>query len=121
MEKIKENVIEINKTKKSGIESQSTYYANSIVINGVIIRGNLEINILALIWNREDDSETSIFLEVYNKNIQNDIIENNYISFSCEYNEIENYSFNNELLKAIFKTLNNGNAYKNNNNIFINN
>lgn len=108
MEKIKENVIEINKTKNSGIESQSTYHANSIVINGVIIRGNLEVNILALIWNREDDNETSIFLEVYNLEIKNDC-EKNFIQFNFEYRDLENYSFNNELLKSIIQTVN---AYK---------
>ena len=109
MKKIKENVIEINKIKNSGIESQLTYQTNSIVINGVIITGNLEINILALIWNREDDNETSIFLEVYNLKIKN---EKNFIRFNFDYRDLENYSFNDELLKAIFKTLNNVNAYK---------
>ena len=111
MEKIKENVIEINKTKNSGIESQSTYVANSIVINGVIIRGNLEINILAIIWNREDDNETSIFLEIYNLEIKNDC-EKNFIQFNFDYRDIEDYSFNVELLKSINQTLNNVNAYK---------
>ena len=109
MKKIKENVIEINKIKNSGIESQLTYQTNSIVINGVIITGNLEINILALIWNREDDNETSIFLEVYNLEIKN---EKTFIRFNFDYRDLENYSFNDELLKAIFKTLNNVNAYK---------
>ena len=112
MEKIKENVIEINKTKNGGIESQSTYYANSIVINEVIIRGNLEINILALIPNREDDDETSIFLEIYNRNVPEDNIENNYIQFNFDYRDLEDYSFNVELLKSINQTLNNVNAYR---------
>lgn len=108
MEKIKENVIEINKTKNSWIESQSTYYANYIVINEVIIRGNLEVNILALIRNREDDNETSIFLEIYNLEIKNDC-EKNFIQFNFDYRDLEDYSFDNELLKSI---VHNVNAYK---------
>lgn len=121
MEKIKENVIKINKIKNSGIESQATYHTNYIKINKVIIRGNLEINILALIRNREDNSKTSIFLEVYNLEIKNDC-EKNFIQFSCEYNDLENYSFNDELLKSIIQTLNNKRIQTiNNNNIFINN
>lgn len=111
MEKIKENVIEINKTKNGGIESQSTYYANYIVINEVIIRGNLEINILALIRNREDDDETSIFLEIYNNNFSKDI-ENNYISFSCEYNDLESYQFDGNLQKEITATLSLADKYR---------
>lgn len=106
MEKIKENVIEINKTKNSGIESQLTYYTNYIKINKVIIRGNLEINILALIRNREDDNETSFFLEVYNLEIKNDC-EKNFIQFNFDYRDLESYSFNDELLKSIIQTLNN--------------
>ena len=112
MEKIKENVIEINKTKNGGIESQLTYYTNYIVINKVIIRGNLEINILTLIRNRENENETSIFLEVYNKEIKNDCSEKNFIQFNFDYQNLKNYSFNNELLKLIIQTLNNVNAYK---------
>ena len=111
MEKIKENVIEINKTKNSGIESQATYHTNYIVINKVIIRGNLEINILALIRNKENDNETSIFLEIYNLDIYNDF-EKNFIQFNFDYRDLKNYSFNDELLKSIFQTLNNVNAYK---------
>ena len=110
MEKIKEKVIEINKTKNSGIESQATYYANYIKINKVIIRGNLEVNILALIRNRnkENSDETSIFLEVYNKDCKN--FENNYIQFNFDYRDFEengNYFFDDELLKAILQTVKN--------------
>ena len=114
MKKIKENVIEINKTKNSGIESQATYYANYICINEVIIRGNLEINILALIRNLEDDDETSIFLEIYNLEINNDCenFDKNFIQFNFDYRDLEDYSFDNELLKAILQTLNNVNAYR---------
>ena len=105
MEKIKEKVIEINKTKNSGIESQATYYANYIKINKVIIRGNLEVNILALIQDKENSDETSIFLEVYNKDCKN--FENNYIQFNFDYRDLEEelYSFNDELLKAILQTV----------------
>ena len=105
MEKIKEKVIEINKTKNSGIESQATYYANYIKINEVIIRGSLEVNILALIRDRENSDETSIFLEVYNKDCKK-----NFIQFNFEYRDFEensNYSFDDELLKAILQTVKN--------------
>ena len=104
MEKIKENVIEINQTGR--IESQATYYANYIKINEVIIRGNnLEVNILALIWDKENIYDTSIFLEVYNKDCKK-----NFIQFNFEYRDFEendNYSFNDELLKAILQTVKN--------------
>lgn len=111
MEKIKENVIEINKTKNSGIESQLTYHANYIKINEVIIRGNLEINILALIRDREDNNKTSIFLEVYNLEIKNDC-EKNFIQFSCEYNDLESYSFDGHLQKNITATLSLADKYR---------
>ena len=103
-------VIEINKT--GGLESQTTYYANRICINEVIIRGNLEINILILIRDREDDDETSIFLEIYNRNVPENVIENNFIQFNFDYRDLEDYFFDNELLKAIIQTLNNANAYR---------
>ena len=115
MEKIKENVIFINKTKKnSWIESQATYYTNYICINEIRIRGNLEINILVLIRDRNNYNETSIFLEVY---IKNDCEkENNYISFNFDYRDLEEepYSFDDALLKAILKTvrIQTINAYK---------
>lgn len=112
MEKeIKEKVIEINKTKNSALESQLTYYANYIVINKVIIRGDLEINILSLIRNRENENETSIFLEIYNNKKINER-EKNFIQFNFDYQNLKNYSFNEELLKLIIQTLNNANAYK---------
>ena len=105
MEKIKEKVIEINKTKNSWIESQATYYANYICINEIIIRGNLEVNILVLIRDREDNNETSIFLEVYNKDCKN--FNKNYIQFNFDYKDLEEkpYSFDDELLKAILQTV----------------
>ena len=96
MEKIKEKIIEIN--KEGGIESQSTYHTNHISLNKVIIRGDLEVNILALIWK---DNETSIFLEIEDDNTS--------IQFNFEYNDIDNYKFNKELLKLIVQTVN---AYK---------
>ena len=104
MEKIKENVIFINKTKNSWIESQATYYANFICINEIRIRGNLEINILALIRDRENNNETSIFLEIYDlEKIKN----NCFIQFSFDYRDLEEepYSFDDELLKAILQTV----------------
>ena len=106
MEKIK--VIEINKS--GGIETQSTHYTNQIKINEVIIRGDLEVNILALILNRKEDA--SIFIEIYNNNVSEDILQNNYISFSFEYNEIESYQFDKNLKNEIDNTLNLSNKYR---------
>ena len=105
MEKIKQKIVEINQT--GGIESQATYYTNFIKINEIIIRGNLEINILALIRDRENSDETSIFLEIYNLDVPNNIIENNYIQFNFDYRDFleEDYSFDDELLKAILQTV----------------
>ena len=96
-------VIEINKS--GGIESQLTYYTkNYIKINEVIIRGSLEVNILALIQNREDYN-ASIFLEIYNLEIKD--CEKNFIQFNFNYNEIDNYSFNKDLKESIIQTINN--------------
>ena len=100
MKKIKEKIIEIN--KDGGKESQSTHHTNKIKINEVIIRGNLEVNILALILNRKDDA--SIFLEIYNLEIKD--CEKN-IRFNFNYNEIDNYSFNKDLKESIIQTVNN--------------
>lgn len=107
MEKEKENVIEINKT--GGIESQSTYYANYIAINDVRVWGNIEINILVLLLNRKDDN-ASIFLEIYNLEIKD--FEKNFIQFNFDYRDLEDYSFDKELLKSIIQTLNNATNYK---------
>ena len=94
---MKNKVIEINKS--GGIETQSTHYTDCVYINKVVIRGDLEINILALILNRKDDA--SIFIEIKDDNAS--------IQFNFEYNEIDNYSFDKELLKLIIQTVN---AYK---------
>ena len=104
MKKVKEKVIEINKTKNSGIESQATYHTNYLHINKLNIRGNLEVNILALIRDRENTDETSIFLEIYDlEKIKN----NCFIQFNFDYKDLEEepYSFNDELLKAILQTV----------------
>ena len=120
MKKVKENVIEINQT--GGIESQATYHTNYIHINKLNIRGNLEVNILALIRDRENTDETSIFLEIYDlEKIKNNCfiqfnfdyrdlekIKNNcFIQFNFDYRDLEeeDYSFNDELLKAILQTV----------------
>ena len=60
---------------------------------------------MTIIRNLEDDDETTICIEIYNKNVQNDIIENNYISFSCEYNDLESYQFDGHLQNEITATL----------------
>lgn len=106
----KQKVIEINKTKNGGIETQSTHYTNQIKINEVIIRGDLEVNILALILNRKNDA--SIFIEIYNNNVPQNIIQENYLCFSFEYNEIESYQFDEHLQEEINNTLNLSNKYR---------
>ena len=105
MEKIKQKIVEINQT--GGVESQATYRANFIKINEIIIRGNLEINILVLIRDRENSDETSIFLEIYNKDCKN--FEKNFIQFHFDYRDFEekDYSFDDELLRAILQTVKN--------------
>ena len=99
----KEKVIEINKKKNSGIETQSTHYTDCVSINKVVIRVDLEVNILALILNRKDDA--SIFIEIYNNNVPENILQNNYISFSFEYNDLESYQFDGHLQEEINNTL----------------
>ena len=81
------------------------YNTNVCILNELIIKGDLEIIIMTIIRNLEDDDETTICIEIYNKNVQNDIIENNYISFSCEYNDLESYQFDGHLQKEIDNTL----------------
>ena len=98
---MKNKVIEINKS--GGIEIQSTHYTDCVYINKVVIRGDLEINILALILNRKDDA--SIFIEIYNNNVPENILQNNYISFSFEYNDLESYQFDGHLQEEITATL----------------
>ena len=103
MEKVKEQETFID---ENGIlKCTRIYNTNVCILNELIIKGNLEIIIMVIIRNLEDDDETTLCIEIYNKNVQDDIIENNYISFSCEYNEIDSYQFDGHLQEEINNTL----------------
>ena len=100
-------------TDENGIlKCQLVYSTNVCVLNEVVIKGNLEIIIMAFIRNLEDDNETTILLEIYNKNVPDNIIENNYIYFSCEYNELDNYHFDEHLKDEIDNTLSLSDKYR---------
>ena len=110
MEKIKEQEIFVD---ENGIlKCQLVYNTNVCILNEIIIRGNLEIIIMAIIRNLEDDDETTICLEVYNKNISDSVIEKNYIYFSCEYNELDDYQFDENLKSQIDNTLSLSDKYR---------
>ena len=94
------------------LKCTKVYNTNVCIFNEIIIRGNLEIIIMAIIRNLEDDDETTLCIEIYNKNVQNDIIENNYMSFSCEYNDLESYQFDGHLQKEITATLTLADKYR---------
>ena len=103
---------EIFKDANGILKCTKVYTTNVCILNELIIRGELEIIIMMIIKNLEDDDETTFCIEIYNNNVPEDIIENNYIQLNFDYREIQNYSFNNELLKAIIQTINNVNVYK---------
>ena len=88
------------------------YNTNVCVLNEVIIKGDLEIIIMAIIRNLEDDDETTILLEIYNKNVPDNIIQNNYLYFSFEYNDMDNYQFDEHLKNEIDNTLAMSDAYR---------
>ena len=77
------------------------YNTNVCILNELIIKGDLEIIIMTIIRNLEDDDETTICIEIYNKNN----VENDYMSFSCEYNDLESYQFDEHLQNEITATL----------------
>ena len=81
------------------------YTTNVCILNEVIIRGDLEIIIMAIIKNLEDDDGTTICIEIYNNNVSEDIIEKNYMCFHCSYNDLESYSFDEHLEEEIKATL----------------
>ena len=84
---------------------QRAYTTNVCILNEVIIRGDLEIIIMAIIKNLEDDEETTLLIEIYNNNVDDDIIEKNYMCFSCAYNDLESYQFDGHLEEEIKATL----------------
>ena len=81
------------------------YHTNVCVINEIIVKGELEIIIMTIIRNLEDDDETTLCIEIYNNNVNKDIIQSNYLSFSCEYNDLESYQFDGHLQEEINNTL----------------
>ena len=108
MEKEQETFIDENGILKC----TRIYNTNVCLLNEIIIRGELEIIIMMIIRNLEDDDETTLCIEIYNKNVQNDIIENNYMSFSCEYNDLESYQFDGHLTEEITATLSLADKYR---------
>lgn len=108
--KIKEQDIFID---ANGIlKCTKVYNTNVCILNEVVIRGDLEIITMAIIRNLEDDDETTICIEIYNNNVDNNIIENNYMCFSCEYNDLESYQFDGHLQEEINNTLKLSDKYR---------
>lgn len=103
MEKIKEQ--EIFMDENGILKCTRVYNTNVCILNELIIRGNLEIIIMVIIKNLEDDDETTICIEIYNKNISEDIVENNYIQFNFDYRDLESYQFDRHLQEEITATL----------------
>ena len=101
MEKEQEIFIDEN----SILKCTKVYRTNVCILNEIIIKGELEIIIMAIIRNLEDDDETTLCIEIYNKNVPENVIENNYMSFSCEYNDLESYSMDKHLTEEITATL----------------
>ena len=96
---------EIFKDNDGILKCTRVYNTTTCILNEVVIRGDLEIIIMAIVRNLEDDDETTLLIEIYNRNVDDDIIENNYIYFSCEYNDLENYSMDGHLEREITATL----------------
>ena len=101
--KIKEQ--EIFKDANGILKCTKVYHTNVCILNEIIIKGELEIIIMMIIRNLEDDDETTLCIEIYNNNVPENIIQNNYMSFSCEYNDLESYQFDGHLQKEITATL----------------
>ena len=96
---------EIFKDENGILKCTRVYNTNLCILNELIIKGELEIIIMIIIRNLEDDDETTLCIEVYNNNVPDNIIQNNYISFSCEYNELDSYQFDGHLQEEITATL----------------
>ena len=94
------------------LKCTKVYRTNVCILNEIIIKGELEIIIMAIIRNLEDDDETTLCIEIYNKNVPENVIENNYMSFSCEYNDLESYQFDGHLQKEITATLSLADKYR---------
>ena len=96
---------EIFKDNDGILKCTRMYHTNVCILNEVVIQGELEIIIMMIIRNLEDDDETTLLIEIYNRNVSDDIIEKNYMSFSCELNDLESYSMDGHLQKEITATL----------------
>ena len=96
---------EIFKDENGILKCTRVYNTNMCILNEVVIKGDLEIIIMIIIRNLEDDDETTLCIEIYNNNVPDNIIENNYMSFSCEYNDLESYSMDKHLTEEITATL----------------
>ena len=104
--KIKEQ--EIFKDANGILKCTRIYNTNVCILNELIIKGELEIIIMMIIKNLEDDDETTLCIEIYNKNN----IQDDYIAFSCEYNELDSYQFDGHLQKEITATLSLADKYR---------
>ena len=103
---------EIFKDENGILKCTRVYTTNVCILNEVVIKGNLEIIIMVIIRNLEDDDETTLCIEIYNKNVPDDIIQNNYLYFSCEYNELDSYQFDGHLQEEITATLSLSDKYR---------
>lgn len=103
---------EIFKDENGILKCTTVYTTNVCLINELIIKGDLEIIVMIIIRNLEEDDETTLCIEIYNNNVQNDIIENNYMSFCCGYNELDSYQFDGHLQKEITATLSLADKYR---------
>lgn len=100
-------------TDENGIlKCQLVYNTNVCILNEIVIKGDLEIIVMMIIRNLEDDDETTLCIEIYNNNVFDNVIEKNYIYFSCEYNELDNYHFDENLKSQIDNTLSLSNKYR---------
>ena len=112
MEKIKVKEQETFIDENGILKCQTIYSTNICILNEIIVRGDLEIILMAIVRNLEDDDETTILIEIYNNNVDSNIIENNYLCFSCEYNDLESYQFDGHLQKEIDNTLSLADKYR---------
>ena len=110
MEKSKEQ--EIFKDNDGTLKCTRVYNTNVCIMNEIIVKGDLEIIVMCIIKNLEDDDETTILIELYNNNVPEDILQNNYLSFSCRYDELESYQFDGRLQEEISATLSMADKYR---------
>ena len=106
MEKIKKIKEEETFIDENGIlKCTRVYTTNVCILNELIIKGDLEIIVMMIIRNLEEDDETTLCIEIYNNNVPDNYISDNYMSFCCEYNDLESYQFDGHLQEEITATL----------------